>query len=122
MGICRNVLREHVRSVGKQRKVAWPELCLELEGMIDEDGIYDDVLHLVPVCLSGLGESSGKALHWHYMESLKVDQIASRMDRTVGAVKVLMVRARQALKRCIKSHLKVGGSGPIGIGHFRKEH
>ncbi len=43
------------------------------------------------------------------VNEMKIQQIADRMTRTLGAVKVLMVRARQALKRCIKSHLEGGG-------------
>jgi hypothetical protein len=40
------------------------------------------------------------------MGGMKVQDIANRLSRTLGATKVLMVRARQALKRCIKSHLR----------------
>jgi RNA polymerase sigma-70 factor (ECF subfamily) len=106
MGICRNVLREHVRGVKKRREIGWTELCLDLEGMVGDESVYDDVLHLVPLCLAGLGDSAAKSLHWHYMGGMKVQDIANRLSRTLGATKVLMVRARQALKRCIKSHLR----------------
>jgi RNA polymerase sigma-70 factor (ECF subfamily) len=109
IGICRNVLREHVRKVKRRSEVGWTELCLELEGLIDDESIYDDVLHILPVCLSTLSEPSSQALHWHYMGGMKIQQIADRMTRTLGAVKVLMVRARQALKRCIKSQIESKG-------------
>ena len=95
-----------MRKVKRRSEVGWTELCLELEGMIDEDSLYDDVLHLLPVCLATLSEPSSQALHWHYMSGMKIQHIADRMERTLGAVKVLMVRARQALKRCIKSQIE----------------
>ena len=44
------------------------------------------------------------------MDGQKLQEIADRLDKTLGAVKVLMVRARQALKHCIQSHL--GGTAP----------
>lgn len=106
MGICRNVLREQVRHIMRRRELGWTELCLELEGMVDTEGLYDDVLHLVPACMAKLSEPSAQSLHWHYMGGMKVEKIAKRLGRTLGAVKVLMVRARQALKRCIKTQLQ----------------
>jgi RNA polymerase sigma-70 factor (ECF subfamily) len=98
LGISRNVLREHIRRVGRRKETGWTELCLELEGLVGEDSPYQDTLDLLPVCMSHLGEAAYNALHWHYMQGLKI-------ERTLGAVKVLMVRARQALKRCFESHL-----------------
>ncbi len=105
MGISRNVLREYVRGIKRRRESGWTELCIELEGMVDDEGLYDDVLHLVPQCMKGLNEAAAKSLNWHYMAGMKVQAIADRLERTLGATKVLMVRARQALKRCIKKHL-----------------
>lgn len=113
MGICRNVLREHVRKQMRRREIGWTELCLELEDMFnpgDDEGMFDDILHLVPVCMSKLSEPSANSIRWHYMGGMKVQKIADKLDRTLGAVKVLMVRARQALKRCIKTHLEGGSS------------
>jgi RNA polymerase sigma-70 factor, ECF subfamily len=105
LGIGRNVLREHVRRVGRRKEIGWTELCLELEGILGADSPYEDALDLLPVCMSELGDAANQALYWHYMQGLKLEQIAQRLDRTLGAVKVLMVRSRQALKRCFQAHL-----------------
>ncbi len=106
IGIARNVLREHIRRVRRRKEVIWAELCVELEDSLPGEGLYDDVLHLVPVCTARLGDSARDAIGWHYMSGMPIKQIAARMERTVGAVKVLMVRARQALRRCIQQQLK----------------
>ncbi|MBI1375836.1 MAG: sigma-70 family RNA polymerase sigma factor [Phycisphaera sp.] len=116
MGICRNVLREHVRGIRRRKEIMWTELCLELEEMVDEDSLYDDVLHMVPGCMATLSESASQSLHWHYMGGQKIDQIARRLKRSVGAVKVLMVRARQALKRCIKKQMTAPADGDTNEG------
>jgi RNA polymerase sigma-70 factor (ECF subfamily) len=100
-GIARNVLREHVRRQRRRKEVAWAQLCLELENVVDHQGLYEDVLADLPDCLSQLGESAHQALKWHYFDGQRIDAIATRLGRTLGAVKVLMVRARQSLKRCI---------------------
>jgi RNA polymerase sigma-70 factor, ECF subfamily len=105
LGISRNVLREHIRKNQRRKEVAWTELCLELEEMIGQDGQYEDVLATLPLCMSNLGESAGQALRWHYFAGNKIEEIAQRLGRTLGAVKVLMVRARQSLKRCFQERL-----------------
>ena len=118
IGISRNVLREHVRKSKRRREVGWTELCIELEGMVDDEGLYDDVLHLVPTCISTLSEPAALSLNRHYMGGKKIQEIADEMGRTLGAVKVLMVRARQVLKRCIRRQLESepGASGGSGAG------
>lgn len=100
-GITRNILREHVRRQRRRKEVAWAELCLELESVVDHDGLHEDVLAELPDCLSQLGESANQALKWHYFDGERIDAIGLRLGRTLGAVKVLMVRARQSLKRCL---------------------
>jgi RNA polymerase sigma-70 factor, ECF subfamily len=114
MGICRNVLREHVRHVMRRREMGWTELCLELEGMVDDEGLYEDVLQFLPTCLTKLSEPSRNSLHWHYMGGLKVEKISKRLGRTLGATKVLMVRARQALKRCIRNQHESSANSDTG--------
>jgi RNA polymerase sigma-70 factor (ECF subfamily) len=99
-GICRNVLREYIRRARRRKEIAWTELCLELEELAPE-GPYDDFLQFLPRCMDMLNDSSSEALRLHYMGGQRVDAIAREMNRTKGAVKVLMVRARQALRRCI---------------------
>jgi RNA polymerase sigma-70 factor (ECF subfamily) len=110
LGIGRNVLHEHVRRVRKRKEVAWTELCLELEETVESEGLYEDILHLLPICTVRLGESARQAIAWHYTRGEKLREIAARLDKSLGAVKVLMVRARQALRRCIQSY--VGGNPP----------
>jgi RNA polymerase sigma-70 factor (ECF subfamily) len=103
LGIARNVLREHVRTISRRREVAWTELCLEVDTMVTpDDGLYDDVLGHLPQCLDGLGPSARQALELHYGERLRLADIGDKLRRSVGAVKLLMHRARQAVRRCLE--------------------
>lgn len=102
VGVARNVLREHIRAVTRRQEVAWTELCLELETMMEgDDGLYDDVLGHLPACFDALGQSARQALELHYRDQYKLTEIGERLRRSLGAVKLLMYRARQALKRCL---------------------
>jgi RNA polymerase sigma-70 factor, ECF subfamily len=102
IGIARNLLREHVRRVKRRREVAWTELCLELEEMVGlHDERYDEIIRHLPDCLASLGQSARQALDFRYQAKLRLAEIGERLHRSEGAVKLLMFRARQALKHCL---------------------
>lgn len=108
IGIARNLLREHTRKIKRRKEVAWTELCLELESMLpeDDDATYDDVLVHLPVCMEGLGESAKQALQLRYTAKLRLAEIGDKLRRSEGAIKLLMFRARQALKHCLDGKLR----------------
>ncbi len=107
MGIARNLLRERARKLKSRKEVSWTEICLELENEPpDGMGAYEDVIDFLPECLEKLGDSAKQALDLHYRKRMQVRDIGSRLERTVGAVKLLMFRARQSIKRCLDRKLK----------------
>ena len=102
IGIARNLLREHIRRAKRRKEIAWTELCLELESLVPiEDDRYDEVREHLPGCLESLGPSARDALEMRYRTSLRLTEIGERLRRSEGAVKLLMYRARQALKHCL---------------------
>jgi RNA polymerase sigma-70 factor (ECF subfamily) len=104
LGIARNLLREHVRDFQRRKEVAWSELCLELESVLPPDALWsdtDDVINTLPGCLEELGPSARQAIDLHYRSQRKLAEIGKEMHRSEGAVKLLMHRARQALRDCL---------------------
>jgi RNA polymerase sigma-70 factor (ECF subfamily) len=101
IGIARNLLREHVRRKHRRREVAWTELCLELESMTEVDDHSEEALRHLPACLDSLGKSAREALSLRYHAKLRLQEIGKRLCRSEGAIKLLMFRARQALKHCL---------------------
>ncbi|MBI1899887.1 MAG: RNA polymerase sigma factor [Planctomycetia bacterium] len=101
LGVARNLLRERARKLRRRNEVAWTELCLEIEQNEEEEGRYDRLLAKLPKCLERLAARPRTALELHYQGRQKYQEIARRLERSVGAVKLLMYRARQALKRCL---------------------
>jgi len=104
LGIARNVLLEYVRRA-KRREHAWTELCLEIEernalGGVSEDS-HDESLARLPECMQGLGPSARQAIDMYYGSGLRMRDMAQHLKRSEGAVKLLVHRARQALKRCL---------------------
>jgi RNA polymerase sigma-70 factor (ECF subfamily) len=109
MGIARNVLREYARAARRSREVAWTELCLNLDRAAEEEtGPFDEVLPLLPGCMESLGTSARSSLQMHYGERCKVAEIAEKMCRSTDAVRLLLYRARKALKRCLDGKLAHG--------------
>ena len=105
LGIARNLLREHARQLRRQKETSWTELCLELDelaGAGDDDEAYDAVLRRLPDCLAGLGPSARQAIDLFYTSRLRVTEISDKLRRSEGAVRVLMHRARQALRLCLE--------------------
>ncbi|MDX1946360.1 MAG: sigma-70 family RNA polymerase sigma factor [Pirellulaceae bacterium] len=107
IGIARNLLREHVRRINRRREVAWTELCLELDALASEhEAAYDEALVHLPHCLDSLGESAREAIEMRYRNQLRMAAIAERLKRSEGAVKLLVHRARAALRHCLDRKLK----------------
>jgi len=101
LGIARNLLREHIRHVRRRREVGWTELCLELEMIWPSADVAEDKLRWLPECLIDLGPSARQAIELHYRTGQKLTEIAGLLHRSEGAVKLLLHRARQALRDCL---------------------
>lgn len=107
LGIARNLLREHVRAVKRRRQVAWTELCLELEsGLPVDDARQEEIQTHLPTCLDGLGPSARQAIEEHYRDGRRLADIGAALQRSEGAVKLLMHRARLALRACLEKKLR----------------
>jgi RNA polymerase sigma-70 factor (ECF subfamily) len=107
VGIARNVLREHIKRQQRRKEVAWTELCLDLDALVGHHHAeQDDALQHLPKCLESLGQSAREAIDLRYSTPLKWADIGVRLKRSEGAVKLLVHRARQALKYCLDRKLK----------------
>jgi RNA polymerase sigma-70 factor (ECF subfamily) len=105
IGIARNLLKEFARKSRRRRKVEWTELCLEIDSLTEHEDEWeqrDQVLKHLPGCLDELGPSARQAIQFHYTENLRLAEISQRLKRSEGAIKLLMFRARQALKHCLQ--------------------
>jgi RNA polymerase sigma-70 factor (ECF subfamily) len=119
LGIARNVLREYIRAARRRRQVeaAWTEICLELDDAAEsgpagqrlgEDQVswtQAMAVHL-PGCLEQLGPSARQAIDLRYSGRLRLAEIGARLKRSEGAAKLLMFRARQALRRCLEQRVR----------------
>jgi len=107
LGIARNLLREHIRRYKRRKEVAWTELCLDLDSQkVEQPSPLDDYTSHLPDCMQGLGPSARDALDLYYRQHKRVVEIGDRLRRSEGAIKLLLFRARQALKFCLNGKLR----------------
>lgn len=105
LGIARNLLREHLKGLKRRKEVGWTELCLELESVMPPDAQWtddDDMIRHLPICLDGLGPSAREAIDLQYRGEHKLAEIGRQLHRSEGAIKLLLHRARQALRDCLE--------------------
>lgn len=111
LGIARNLLRERARRLRRRKESAWTEICLESERAAEvEEGADEALLGHLPGCLDSLNPHARQAVDLHYTGKLRLQEIGSKLRRSEGAVKLLLFRARQALRDCLGS--KCGKEDP----------
>jgi RNA polymerase sigma-70 factor (ECF subfamily) len=103
MGIARNELREHWRSVARD-KVTDAIEALAADRLVAEDG---DRLPMdaLAACLSKLPEHSRALVRMIYDERINCAEAARRLQQKAGAVRVTIHRIRRALQTCVQSRL-----------------
>jgi RNA polymerase sigma-70 factor (ECF subfamily) len=119
LGIARNVLREYVRAARRRRQIeaAWTEICLELDDAAwaaagrasrheAERSRTEALAAHLPECLEQLGPSARQAIDMRYAGRMRLAEIGARLKRSEGAAKLLMFRARQALRHCLEQRLR----------------
>ncbi len=102
LGIAKNLLRERARRVRRRGEISWTDICLEVESRQGPCPLeQEELARRLQECLRQLTPAARDALRWHYREQEPLAHISRRLRRTVGAVKLLMYRARRALKKCL---------------------
>lgn len=104
LGIARNRLREHARKLSRRKETAWTEMCLELDECVTPSAADDpfDAIDALPRCMEELGPSARDAIEMHYRGQMRLADIGTKLNRSEGAIKLLMHRARQALRNCLE--------------------
>jgi RNA polymerase sigma-70 factor, ECF subfamily len=78
----------------------WDWLCDD-ENPPDRPARLEEARQAIQVCLAGLQPDQREAVTTHYFEHLETTEVAERMGRSPGAIRELMRRARENLKRLL---------------------
>jgi RNA polymerase sigma-70 factor (ECF subfamily) len=107
MGIARNELREHWRSVARDKVTDAIEALVAERLLAKDDEKPADRLPMdaLAACLAKLPEHSRALVRMIYTERINCAEAAKRMQQKAGAVRVTIHRIRRALQTCVQSHL-----------------
>ena len=106
---CRELIRSSKRSGGHVRMdesiaAVIPEETWSAHGQVDPAG-----KQVLADCVKRLPDRQRRVVGMRYDDGLGCDSIAEKLSRSVDAVYMLISRAKQNLKLCIKKRLGAGG-------------
>ena len=105
--IARNLLADHFKGAYYRLSVVVddiPEIPVPRRPLSDLDdphraGVLRELRTDIEAALAGLTPDQERVIRLRYLDELSIDEIASAMDLTVGAVKALQYRATGRLRR-----------------------
>jgi RNA polymerase sigma-70 factor (ECF subfamily) len=62
-------------------------------------------------CIAGLGGQAAELVKAHYLEQVRIEDLAQRHGRTSDWVHLVLHRARKALRTCLLAKLRMDGHG-----------
>ena len=98
-----NWYRKHGQRLAKQVSLDdEPDLLVSMEHLSTANGEEQVQLQIaIQLILDHLPDNYGKALEWKYLEGLRVEEIATRLQTTVIAAQSLLARARTAFRSSV---------------------
>lgn len=107
LGWIKQIALNHLRNELRRRQRAQAP-TERLAGLLAEDPAADAGLddHLVRLerCLARLGEEGRRLLDLRYREGLSPLELAARLGRQAGSIRVTLTRLRQTLLECMQGH------------------
>ena len=113
IGIARNRARMYLRGEVRRRRrnqqffeaalAQWQAGRLEDDSQVEED--QERVLVALRSCIEGLPEGSRTVVDRYYFQKQTTDSIAQMLSKKVGAVRMMLMRIRNALKDCVASKM-----------------
>jgi RNA polymerase sigma-70 factor (ECF subfamily) len=115
LGITRNIAKQHLRTESRRRAretgplavqlAQWRLDRLETEQLEGED--QEQVFAVLRECIDRLPPESRWTVEEHYFRRQTLESIADRRGRSGGAVRMMLLRIRTALSKCIEGKLGI---------------
>jgi RNA polymerase sigma-70 factor (ECF subfamily) len=103
LGIARNRCIDRLRAIRRSpRVVTHNELCAIVDASESSGGNDPRVRKALDECLDRLHDKSRAVLILRFCDGLSYNEIATKMSDTAGALRIRLVRALEALRRCLE--------------------
>jgi len=104
--IAYNHLRAELEKTNRRKRLEADYLeemgATEFDRRLDQDRPEEDALEALRDCVSRLPETSREILQRHYGDGRPIAEIAGKLGRPAGSLKVTMFKIRVRLKECIQ--------------------
>ncbi len=101
--IARNLIIDHYRAKGRTQFVSVDETpIIDSSFSIEEKSFIDSDLNNVKFALSKINDDYKEVIIWHYVDDLPIVDIAKITNKSEGAVRVMLHRALESLKKEVK--------------------
>ncbi len=99
--IARNAVIDHYREKDKNKTVSVDNVPLLADNgtNLQDLAIIDSELKAVKTAIQSLKKDYQDIIIWHYLEGMKVAEIAGILDKPQGTVRVMLHRGLQTLKK-----------------------
>jgi RNA polymerase sigma-70 factor, ECF subfamily len=97
--IARNLVIDHYREKGKSQTVSIDVVPLtDTDIDLEEKVAKSSDMDMIRTCLTDLKEDYQEIVVWHYIDDYSIPEIAQMVDKSEGAVRVMLHRALKSLK------------------------
>ena len=102
--ITKNLIIDHYREKGKSQTVSVDVLPIaDTNYDLEKEMADSSDIDMIRTSLNGLKEEYQDVVVWHYIEDYTIPEISQMMDKSEGAVRVMLHRALKALKNKINN-------------------
>jgi len=110
LGIARNLVRNELRR--RTREAARIEVYSRYIDAVtsERESEHSEVLSAaLAICRDKLASAAAAAIHGRYDQGLGLEDLASRLQRSVTATRQLLYRAKISLRECIEAQIAAAG-------------
>jgi len=97
--IARNLVTDHYREKGRAQVVSAEYVpIVDPRQNLEEKSLLNSDIDNVKMALASLPEEYQDVIIWHYLDDLSIPEIAKMLDKSEGAVRVMLHRALKVLR------------------------
>lgn len=113
LGIARHKVLDWRERKGRRDRVLSMNLLEAVErAQVEEGALLSERRPLLQECLETLPDHVRDLVQLRYGDGLHLDEVASRLRKSVGAIQMTFVRIRRALRDCVERKLGPAAESP----------
>jgi RNA polymerase sigma-70 factor, ECF subfamily len=98
--IARNLVIDHYREKGRSRTVDADSIPItDPNENLQEKAFVNSEIEMLKTAIGGIKDDYQEILTWHYIDDYSISEISQMMDKSEGAVRVMLCRALKSLKK-----------------------